>query len=79
MKIDTSCSGEYYANRAADGLDQHEGYWPPIPTLKPIETTVRKLRTLEEIIAANPDNIDEEEEEYQTPQQMGWVDSQGRP
>jgi len=79
MKIDTSCAGEYYANRAADGLDQHEGYWPPIPTLKPIETTVRKLRTLEEIIAANPDNIDEEEEEYETPQQMGWVDRQGRP
>jgi hypothetical protein len=74
-----SCSGEYYANRAADGLDQHEGYWPPLPTLRPIETTVRKLRTLEEIIASNPDNIDEEEEGYETPQQMGWVDSQGRP
>jgi len=59
----TFCSGEYYAARAADGLDQHEGYWPPLPTLKPIETTVRRLRTLEEIIASNPDNLDEEETE----------------
>jgi len=61
MKIDTSCSGEYFANRAADGLDQHEGYWPALPTLKRIETPVRKLRTLEEIIADNPDNLDDEE------------------
>jgi len=76
---DKFCSGEYYANRAADGLDQHEGYWPPLPTLRRIETPVRRLRTMEEIIASNPDNLDEEEEGYETPQQMGWVDRQGRP
>jgi hypothetical protein len=61
MKIDTSCSGEYFANRAADGLDQHEGYWPPLPIPKRIETTVSKLRTLEEIVASNPNNLDNEE------------------
>lgn len=76
---DTSCSGSYFAERAADGKDQHQGYWPPLPVLKRIETPVRRIRTLEEIIASNPDNLDEEEEGYETPQQMGWVDRQGRP
>lgn len=83
-----SCSGEYYANLAADGKDCHDGYWPsmrpdsywpPLPVVKRIETPVSKLRTLEEIIASNPHNLDHDEEGYETPQQMGWVDSQGRP